>query len=197
MTRSVTAVCLIVAAILNCFADAFVASVAKCNDSKLKLQSVKTDDDGIVSRRSAFFKAAASVGVVSTLFSSEAFAEADDGTRGGVPLNPFNGLTFNYRGNEFGGLDASTLNEPSIPYQEFLERMDKGEVEFVEFIAPDGDAAYATFKSKEVADKPIRIGEGYPVEQHDGWSSPAFVVKSVKKNGVPYKFTVPGLAAYK
>jgi hypothetical protein len=53
-------------------------------------------------------------------------------------------------------------------------------------MAPDGDAAYATFK--EGNGKPIRIGEGYPIEQHDGWSSPAFAVRIVKDANVPYKF---------
>lgn len=122
----------------------------------------------------------------------------DDLTRGGVPLTPFNGLAFQYRGNSKNGLDASTLNEPSIPYVDFLEKLDKGEVEFVEFMAPNGDAAYATFKPQEGENKeaPIRIGEGYPIEDPEGWSSPAFVVKSVKKKGVPYKFTVPELARY-
>ena len=63
------------------------------------------------------------------------------------------------------------------------------QVEFVEFMAPNGDAAYATFKPQEGENKeaPIRIGEGYPIEDPEGWSSPAFVVKSVKKKGVPYK----------
>jgi len=61
--------------------------------------------------------------------------------------------------------------------------------------APDGDVAYATLKGKEGT--PIRIGAGYPIEQHDGWSSPAFAVRTVKNAGVPYKFTVPGLEKYK
>lgn len=116
-----------------------------------------------------------------------------------MKLSPFNGLAFQYRGNANNGLDASTLSEPSIPYMEFLERMDKGEVEFVEFMAPNGDAAYVTFKSKEGEgkQKPIRIGDGYPIEDPEGWSSPSFVVKAVQKKGVPFKFTVPALAAYK
>jgi hypothetical protein len=121
-------------------------------------------------------------------------------TRGGVKLTPFNGLAFQYRGNSNNGLDASTLKEPSVPYVEFLERLDKGEVEFVEFMAPNGDAAYVTFKSKEggeIKERPIRIGEGYPIEDPEGWSSPSFVVKAVQKRGVPFKFTVPALAAYK
>ena len=64
---------------------------------------------------------------------------------------------------------------------------------FVEFLAPDGDVAYATFKDGE---QKIRIGEGYPIEQHDGYSSPLFCVRAVKNAGVPYKFTVKGLAKY-
>lgn len=109
-------------------------------------------------------------------------------------------LIFNYRNSGFGGLDEDDLDEPSVSYQEFCERLGKGEVEFVEFLAPDGDAAYATFKGSgkegEAKSAPIRIGEGYPIEQHDGWSSPAFAVRTVKNAGVPYKFTVPGLAKY-
>ena len=115
-----------------------------------------------------------------------------------IKWDVFNGLIFNYRGNKFNGLDASSLNEPSVPFLEFGERLKRGEVEFVEFIAPDVDAAYVTFRSKDGGkEKPIRIGEGFPVEQHDGYSSPLFVVRALQNTGVPYKFTVPGLAAYK
>ena len=138
--------------------------------------------------------AAVSISSASTITTSVAQAVDDDLTRGGVPLTPFNGLAFQYRGNSNGGLDASTLNEPSISYTDFLTRLDANEVEFVEFMAPNGDAAYATFKPKAGADgvlekkeAPIRIGEGYPIEDPEGWSSPAFVVKSVAKQGVPYK----------
>lgn len=122
----------------------------------------------------------------------------DDLTRGGVPLTPFNGLAFQYRGNANNGLDATTLNEPSISYKDFLEKLDKDMVEFVEFMFPNGDTAYATLKANEGEEKPkpIRIGEGYPIEDPEGFSSPLFVVKIVKKKGVPYKFTVPAVAAY-
>lgn len=127
-----------------------------------------------------------------------AFAAQEAEYRQGIEVNAFNGLIFNYRGGEFSGLDASTLNEPSVPYATFCERLSKGEVERVEFMAPDGDAAYVTFKPKEgeATATPIRIGEGFPIEQHDGYSSPMFVVKTLKKYEVPYKFTVPGLAKY-
>lgn len=119
--------------------------------------------------------------------------------RQGIEVTAFNGLIFNYRGGSFNGLDASTLNEPSVPYIEFCEKLTKGEVEFVEFLAPDGDAAYVTFKANEVEEKPnpIRIGQGFPIEQHDGFSSPMFVVKALKKYNVPYKFTIPALAKFR
>lgn len=93
-------------------------------------------------------------------------------------------------------IDASKLNEDSIPYAEFLEKLNADQVAFVEFLAPNGDAAYATFKTAGEGEKskPIRIGEGYPIEDPEGWSSPAFVIKAVAKKGVPYKFVVPGLS---
>jgi hypothetical protein len=65
-------------------------------------------------------------------------------------------------------------------------------VTFVEFLAPYGDVAYATLQSNN--GRPIRVGAGYPIEQHDGYSSPAFAIRTVANAGVPYKFTVPALA---
>jgi len=84
-----------------------------------------------------------------------------------------------------GGLDASTLNEPSIPYKDFLEKLTAGDVTFVEFMAPNGNRAYATLKVKEgeTSELRIRIGEGYPIEDPKGITSPAFVVKNVAEVG--------------
>mmetsp|Transcript_5327 Transcript_5327/g.7766 ORF Transcript_5327/g.7766 Transcript_5327/m.7766 type:complete len:225 (+) Transcript_5327:56-730(+) len=171
-----------------------------CGDEKNDIQQSVS----LLQRRSLLVNAANLIAstAVASISSKPCLAVDDDLTRGGVPLTPFNGLAFNYRGNDFNGLDASTIDEPTISYQDFLDKLDKEEVVFVEFMAPDGDVAYATFKTGTTeADsssltKPIRIGEGYPIEDHGGWSSPAFVVKIVKKKGVPYKFTVPGLAKY-
>jgi hypothetical protein len=102
----------------------------------------------------------------------------DDLTRGGVKLNAFNSLTFNYRGTDNQGLDATTLTEPSISYREFLERLDKGDVERVEFYAPNGNVAYAIIKQNEKNGTiRIRIGQGFPTEDSSGWSSPSFVIK--------------------
>lgn len=127
-----------------------------------------------------------------------ALATPEPELRQGIEVNPFNGLAFNYKGGDFGGLDASELNEPSVSYSDFNQRLKAKEVDFVEFMAPDGDVAYATFKPKEgEAKQPaIRIGEGYPIEQHDGYSSPMFCIRAVKNAGVPYKFTVPGMAKF-
>ena len=78
-----------------------------------------------------------------------------------------------------------------------MDKLNSDQVKFVEFLAPNGDAAYVTFKDGEGSssnNKPIRIGEGYPIEDPEGWSSPAFVIKAVAKKKVPYKFVVPGLS---
>jgi hypothetical protein len=108
----------------------------------------------------------------------------------GTKLNAFNGLIFQYRGNDFPGLSAADIDEPSISYAEFVTQLKAGEVTSVDFLAPDGDVAYATLRSKGK----LRIGEGYPIEQHDGYSSPAFAIRTVKNAGVPYKFIVPALS---
>ena len=144
--------------------------------------------------RRAFFESLATGGSIAFFSTiSPAFAEQEAEFRQGNKVTAFNGLAFNYRGGEFGGLDASTIDEPTVTYKEFNERLKAGDVVFVEFLAPDGDVAYATFKDD---DKKIRIGEGYPIEQHDGYSSPLFCVRAVKNAGVPYKFTVKGLAKF-
>jgi len=114
----------------------------------------------------------------------------------GTKITPMNGLIFNYRGGDFNGLKAEDLGEPSISYKEFMDKLKDGQVAYVEFIAPDGDAAYATLKGSGGDSKPIRIGEGFPIEQHDGYSSPTFAVRAVKNAGVPYKFVVPALRTY-
>ena len=157
----------------------------------LKAQSEKYDEKKTYSRRNILSSVITTV-TTAIVAPSQALADPEN-------LNAFNSLTFNYRGSDFTGLDGTKLDEPSISYSDFLDRLTAGDVVFVEFFAPDGDVAYATLKSKsgEGTEKPIRIGQGYPVEQHDGWSSPAFAVRSVKEKGVEYKFTVPALAKYK
>ena len=151
-----------------------------------------TMTSSLLSRRNVFKSISlltSSSFIISSATTSVSAIVDDDLTRGGVKLTPFNGLTFNYRnGNVNNGLDASTLDEISIPYVDFLKRLDNDEVQFVEFLAPNGDAAYVTFKAKEGEEKskPIRIGEGYPIEDPEGWSSPAFVVKVSNGGSISY-----------
>ena len=168
------------------------------------MSTAPTNDPALSeNRRSLFVTVTASAlatSAVVLLPSLEAKADTGAEVRG-TKLTPLNGLAFQYRGADYGGLTAAEINEPSISYADFMVKLKAGEVELVEFLAPDGDTAYATFKAKTGAgagkESPIRIGEGYPVEQHDGYSSPAFAVRAVKNAGVAYKFTVPALQAYK
>lgn len=173
-----------------------IASVTafSCNTERrvrlpcVKLCSQDAPIDGPRTSRRLFV--ATSVTSLSALVALPKVVHPDTGAEvRGNKITPFNSLIFQYRGNDFGGLKSSDLDEPSVPYQEFVDRLKKGEVEFVEFMAPNGDMAYVTFKGAT----PIRIGEGYPIERADGWSSPAFAVRTVKNAGVPYKFTVPAL----
>ncbi len=191
--------------------SAFIASPSRNNvsptSSVLALSSSSQDDNIMSSRRNVVSLITSSLVTAtvgkSLLFPEVAYAEAETMERGGVQLTPFNSLAFNYRGGDSPTVDTSTLNEPSVTYAEFLEKLNANQVSFVEFLAPNGDAAYATFKSSgdnekennNNSNKPIRIGEGYPIEDPEGWSSPAFVIKAVAKAGVPYKFVVPGLSA--
>ncbi len=81
----------------------------------------------------------------------------------GREIRSFNSLVYNFKNSALdGGLDASTLGEPSVSFVEFGEKMKNKEVAFVEFFAPFGEKAYVTFKPNE-SDKnpqPIRIGQG-------------------------------------
>jgi len=75
----------------------------------------------------------ASVAAIGGLTSAVAQAAQEKETRQGIEVTPFNGLIFNYRNSNFGGLDAKDLDEPSISYAEFCEKLKQDEVEFVEF----------------------------------------------------------------
>ncbi|GAX16527.1 hypothetical protein FisN_7Lu261 [Fistulifera solaris] len=101
-------------------------------------QSTKTSEPTVVSRRALIGQGLTFAAAIVT--TTPAMADTGAEVRG-TPITPFNGLIFNYRGNDFGGLKASDIDEPSIPYLDFVQRLKAGEVEFVEFLAPNGDAA--------------------------------------------------------
>jgi hypothetical protein len=109
-----------------------------------------------------------------------ASAALGKGTPVGREIDTFTSLIYNFKNTDLnGGLDASTLKEPSVPFIEFGEKMLKKEVEFVEFMAPSGDIAYVTFKAGKGQKKkePIRIGQGYPINKKGSWSSPDYVIR--------------------
>jgi len=167
------------------------------------------------SSRRNLFEIIAAAGTSAVIFGASSPASAaDSSTPVGREINSFIDLVYNFKNTALdGGLDATTLNEPSIPFIEFGEKMKNGEVLFVEFIAPDAKVAYATIKKSKTKDakaggmgrqKPgkeetvrLRIGQGYPTGGKNSWSSPDYVIRSVSNFGVPYKFTVPELEKYK
>ena len=131
----------------------------------------------------------------------------------GKEIRSFNALIKEFQNTALdGGLDASKIEGPSMPFVEFGEFMKTGQVAEVEFMAPSGVEAYVTLKTKSgkplkpgskpkefvgnyPAGVPIRIGQGYPTGGKNSWSSPDYVIRSVSNFGVPYKFTVPALKA--
>lgn len=176
--------------------------------SSLTSVAGQVDDKNVVEDdRRSFLQGIASSFASAMVAPMAAAAAQEPEFRQGIKVDAFNGLIFNYRGGDFNGLTVQDVGEePSVSYAEFQKRLAAGEVEYVEFLAPDGDKAYVTFKSASAAaststtaksgSSPIRIGEGYPIEKHDGYSSPMFCVRAVKNAGVPYKFVVPSLAKY-
>lgn len=85
---------------------------------------------------------------------------------------------------EYPGAPAPT-DEDSITFTSFLESLDKGLVAKVDFLA-GGEKAYAYVKPAGGGGEPtrIRVGEGYPNEQGDGWSSPLWVVRALNDRKV-------------
>jgi hypothetical protein len=86
-----------------------------------------------------------------------------------------------YGGLDFNGLPAEQAPPGSLPYPDFLAAIKAKKVEGVVFEPPAGNVAYAIIEGKSV-----RIGEGWPVEVSNSWSSPAWVVRILENEGVPY-----------
>lgn len=87
---------------------------------------------------------------------------------------------------EYPGAPAPT-DEESITFKSFLDSLDKGLVAKVDFLA-GGNKAYAFVKPSATGEPArIRVGEGYPDEQGDGWSSPLWVVRALNDRNVSEK----------
>lgn len=84
---------------------------------------------------------------------------------------------------DYPGAPAPT-DEESITFKSFLDSLDKGLVAKVDFLA-GGNKAYAFVKPSASGEATrIRVGEGYPDEQGDGWSSPLWVVRALNDRNV-------------
>jgi hypothetical protein len=88
-----------------------------------------------------------------------------------------------YKNTDFNGLPSDLAPAGSMPYQDFLAALKANKVELVIFEPPSGDEAYAVIDGLRV-----RIGEGWPVEVTNSWSSPTWVVRILQNEGVPYKW---------
>ena len=86
-----------------------------------------------------------------------------------------------YQGTDFNGLPAAAAPDGAMPYPDFLAALKDKKVEGVVFQPPMGDVAFAIIDGKSV-----RIGEGWPVEVSNSWSSPTWVVRILQNEGVPY-----------
>merc|ERR1712194_73367 len=100
----------------------------------------------------------------------------------------------NYNGVDFNGLPKSAAPAGSMPYTEFLAALKAKKIEGVVFQPPAGDVAFALVDGKSV-----RIGEGWPVEVSNSWSSPQWVVRILQNEGVPYawNFDLQAKSSYK
>ncbi|CAM9964017.1 unnamed protein product [Ectocarpus sp. 8 AP-2014] len=130
---------------------------------------------------------ATSVAILSTASVPAALAEElPPGT------NPFTSICMGFGCGEFQGLDypgaPAPTDEDSITFKSFLQSLDKGLVTKVDFLA-GGDKAYAFVKPDAAGEATrIRVGEGYPDEQGNSWSSPLWVVRALNDRNVPYHF---------
>ena len=71
---------------------------------------------------------------------------------------------------DFNGLEGAPAG--SLPYPDFLKAVKEKKVEGVVFLPPSGNVAYAVIDGKSV-----RIGDGWPIEVSNSWSSPQWVVR--------------------
>ncbi len=106
-----------------------------------------------------------------------------------------------YRNQDFNRLADAPTN--SMPYPDFLQAVKAKKVRSVEFVQPSGDEAYALLDDADgnlcqkydpdavVADGAcrLRMGNGWPVEVANSWSSPTWVVRILKNENIPYEWT--------
>ena len=103
----------------------------------------------------------------------------------GKEISSFDSLIENFKNTRLdGGLDASKIKEPSISFIDFGAKLKDGKVTFVEFLAPNGDIAYASVNTDGGKNERLRIGQGYPTTSKSSWSSPDYVIRAVSNYGM-------------
>ncbi|CAN0068700.1 unnamed protein product [Ectocarpus fasciculatus] len=188
-------VCALIVGFLPRFGEAFVPS-ATCSHpattaAAATMMSMKQEGAPLRSRieRAAVAAAAVATSVVVLSTASVPAALAEELPPG---TNPFTSICMGFGCGEFQGLDypgaPAPTDEDSITFKSFLESLDKGLVTKVDFLA-GGDKAYAFVKPDAAGEAArIRVGEGYPDEQGNSWSSPLWVVRALNDRNVPYHF---------
>ena len=143
------------------------------------------------SHRAASRRVALATTLVPLLLSPLA-ASAEDGSALGATCLGFG--CNSYQNTDFNGMPAQRAPAGSMPYDQFLKAVKDGKVEGVVFMPPSGDEAYALIEGKSV-----RMGEGWPVEVSNSWSSPSWVVRILENEGVPYSwnFDLKAKGSYK
>ena len=137
----------------------------------------------VCSRRRALAKACASMAlpVLPSLAGADFMPPKQEG--GAFAAACFGFGCSSYGATDFDGLKKEDAPVGAMPYQEFLAAVKDKKVEGVVFQPPSGDEAYAI-----IGGKSLRIGEGWPVEISNSWSSPTWVVRILQNEGVPYAF---------
>ena len=126
---------LLVTAILASAASAFSVPTSTVATSTSR-QASPSEDTEACSRRSLLAEGAAALAaaVMTTALPQPALAAAPKGNSAlgagtvvGREIDTFNSLIYNFKNIDLGGgLDASTLKEPSVPFVEFGEKMKAG-----------------------------------------------------------------------
>lgn len=106
-----------------------------------------------------------------------------------VPVDPFNSMCLGFGCNSVKGVELSSgtpkpTDEESMSWADFLAAIDEKKVARVDFFDVNMQKAYAVLND----DVRILIGEGYPIEAGNSWSSTTFVARILNNNKVPYTF---------
>lgn len=93
-----------------------------------------------------------------------------------------------YRGTDYGGAPAPSTGEPMMSFQDFVAQLKdeqlRKKVRMVDIYGAGGEQVYVSLTS---GDK-VRVGEGLPIEDSNGWSSSLWLVRILKNEGVPFEY---------